>query len=145
MPPLRERGGDVLLLARHFLAREHRRHGGAAALSEEVEAALTSYSWPGNVRELEHAICSAHAFAGDSPIIALEHLSPRLREARPPRRASGNYFDEVTQFRRRLVERSLADSEGNQTRAARLLGISRQALAYQIRELGVMVGPRARK
>ncbi|MCA1733231.1 MAG: sigma 54-interacting transcriptional regulator, partial [Acidobacteria bacterium] len=145
VPPLRERGDDVLLLARYFLAREHRRHGGASSFSEEVESALTSYSWPGNVRELEHALRSAHAFAGEAPVIALEHLSARLREARPLRRANGNYYDEVTRFRRNLVERSLAESEGNQTHAARLLGISRQALAYQIRELGVLVAPAKRR
>ncbi len=139
VPSLRERGGDVLLLARHFLAREHRKHGGASAFSDEVESALMTYPWPGNVRELEHALRSAHAFAGEAAVIQLEHLSARLREGRFMRRGNGNYFDEVTRFRRNLVERSLAECEGNQARAARLLGISRQALAYQIRELGVLV------
>ncbi|HEY0593988.1 MAG TPA: sigma 54-interacting transcriptional regulator, partial [Thermoanaerobaculia bacterium] len=139
VPPLRERAGDILLLARYFLAREHRRHGGAAAFSDEVESALATWSWPGNVRELEHAVRSAHAFAAEAPVIQLEHLSARLQEARPTRRANGSFFDEVTRFRRNLVERSLAECEGNQARAAKLLGISRQALAYQIRELGVLV------
>jgi transcriptional regulator with GAF, ATPase, and Fis domain len=145
VPALRDRGDDVLILARHFLAREYRRHGGAAGFSDEVESALMSYSWPGNVRELEHAIRSAHAFAGDAAIITLEHLSERLREARPTRRQQGNYFDEVTRFRRSLVERSLTQANGNQAQAARLLGISRQALAYQIKELGVLVSPPKRR
>src|SRR5205085_7728407 len=64
LPALRDRGGDVLLLAQHFLSQERDKHrGGATSLSHDVEAILTSYSWPGNVRELQNAIRAAHAMA----------------------------------------------------------------------------------
>ncbi|HVT45908.1 MAG TPA: sigma 54-interacting transcriptional regulator [Thermoanaerobaculia bacterium] len=140
MPPLRERGGDVLLLARHFLERERVRHrAGPDSFSDEVAAVITSYRWPGNVRELENTIRASHALAGESRAIDLEHLPERLRNVRIVRSPSGTYFEEVTRFRKSLVERSLLEAKGNQNQAARLLGMSRQALAYQIRELGIMV------
>ncbi|MFN2239929.1 MAG: sigma 54-interacting transcriptional regulator [Thermoanaerobaculia bacterium] len=149
VPPLRERSGDILLLADHFLARENRREpGGANCFSDEALQALQLHDWPGNVRELENVIRSAHALA-PGRAIDLEHLHPRMRAVRATRVPPGGFFDEVTRFRRDLVERSLVSAEGNQSRAAAMLGISRQALAYQIRELGIVVrrpapGSRAR-
>jgi two-component system response regulator AtoC len=138
LPPLRERNGDVALLANHFLAGEHAKHrGGPASLAPDVEAAFAAYAWPGNVRELQNTIRAAHALAGEARVIELEHLPPRLRER--PRRNAGAYHDEVARFRRELIERSLAEADGNQNQAAALLNMSRQALAYQIRELGILV------
>jgi len=139
VPPLRERGRDVLLLADHFLARESRREpGGPNCFSDDALQALQLYDWPGNVRELENVVRSAYALAPGGAI-DLEHLHPRMRIARATRVPVGGFFDEVTRFRRDLVERSLERAEGNQSRAAAMLGISRQALAYQIRELGIVV------
>ena len=138
LPPLRERHGDVALLANHFLAVEHAKHrGGPASLASDVEAAFSAYAWPGNVRELQNAIRAAHALAGDARVVELEHLPHRLRER--PRRNSGAYHDEVARFRRELIERSLDEADGNQNQAAAMLNMSRQALAYQIRELGILV------
>jgi DNA-binding NtrC family response regulator len=138
LPPLRERHGDVALLANHFLAGEHAKHrGGPASLASDVEAAFSAYAWPGNVRELQNAIRAAHALASDARVIELEHLPQRLRER--PRRNSGAYHDEVARFRRELIERSLDEAGGNQNQAAAMLNMSRQALAYQIRELGILV------
>jgi DNA-binding NtrC family response regulator len=140
LPPLRERGGDVLLLVAHFLQVERERHGsGAANLSADAEAILTSYSWPGNVRELQNTIRAAHAMAGDAKEIAVEHLPDRLRNIAPAKATAGSYQDSVSRFKRELIERSLLEAKGNQNRAAAMLKMSRQALAYQIRELGIMV------
>jgi transcriptional regulator with PAS, ATPase and Fis domain len=140
LPALRDRGGDVLLLAQHFLSQERDKHrGGATSLSHDVEAILTSYSWPGNVRELQNAIRAAHAMAGDTRQIDVEHLPERLRSIVPARVTTGSYQDAVTRFKRDLIERSLVQTNGNQNRAASLLRMSRQALAYQIRELGILV------
>ncbi|HUP49131.1 MAG TPA: sigma 54-interacting transcriptional regulator [Thermoanaerobaculia bacterium] len=140
LPPLRDRGGDVLLLARHFLAEERSRHrGGPLAISPDVEALFRSYRWPGNVRELQNTVRAAHAMAGEAREIAIEHLPERLRVVVPARVMAGSYQDAVARFRRDLIEKSLLEAAGNQNRAAALLNMSRQALAYQIRELGILV------
>jgi DNA-binding NtrC family response regulator len=145
LPPLRDRGEDIVLLARHFLAHEREKHrGGPARLSPEVESLFLSYSWPGNVRELQNTIRAAHAIAGDAKELALEHLPERLRNATISRTMSGSYSDAVMRFRRDLIENALTQCNGNQNRAAGLLRMSRQALGYQIRELGIMTAKRAR-
>jgi transcriptional regulator with PAS, ATPase and Fis domain len=138
VPPLRDRGRDVMLLAQRFLQAENEAHRRSLRFSDEVEGILLRWHWPGNVRELQQVVASAHALAGEGAAIELEHLPPQIT-SRLARRPMGNFFEEVVRFRRSLVERSLAECGGNQTRAARLLGISRQALAYQIRELGVVI------
>ena len=130
-----------MLIAHHFLGRERARHrSGPQTFTSEVESLLQSYSWPGNVRELQNTIRAAHAIAGDAREIDLEHLPERLRNVKPARTMAGSYQDAVARFRRDLIEKSLLEASGNQNRAAALLKISRQALAYQIRELGIMVG-----
>ncbi len=141
LPPLRDRASDIMLLAEHFLARERAKHrAGPQTFTSEVEMLLQTYAWPGNVRELQNTIRAAHAMAGEARQIDIEHLPERLRNVRPARAVAGSYQDAVARFRRDLIEKSLAEVAGNQNRAAALLKISRQALAYQIRELGIMVG-----
>ncbi|MGZ5442023.1 MAG: sigma 54-interacting transcriptional regulator [Thermoanaerobaculia bacterium] len=140
LPPLRERGADIVLLATHFLATEREKHrAGPALLSSDVEAIFNAYAWPGNVRELQNTIRAAHAMAGEAKEIDVEHLPERLRTVTHSRTVAGSYQDAVTRFKRDLIERSLLDARGNQNRAAASLKMSRQALAYQIRELGIMV------
>ncbi|MFA6957838.1 MAG: sigma 54-interacting transcriptional regulator [Thermoanaerobaculia bacterium] len=140
VPPLRERGGDILLLAGHFLERERELHGGGAGrLAEEVEDLLLSHDWPGNVRELQNAIRTAHALAGEAAVVTVDHLPARLRDGAVRRPKRGTFNEELNRFRRELIERTLSDTGGNQSRAAKELGLSRQALAYQIRELGILV------
>jgi two-component system NtrC family response regulator len=140
MPPLRERGGDIALLAAHFLAAERAKHkGGPSMLAPDVEAIFGAYTWPGNVRELQNTIRAAHAMAGEAKEIDVEHLPERLRSIAPARLPAGSYQDAVARFKRDLIERSLLEARGNQNRAAAMLKISRQALAYQIKELGIMV------
>jgi len=141
LPPLRERGTDIALLAAHFLAAERSRHrSGPALLSPDTEAIFAAYSWPGNVRELQNTIRAAHAMAGEGAReIEVEHLPERLRNIAPARNAAGSYQHAVTRFKRDLIERSLLESAGNQNKTAAALKMSRQALAYQIRELGILV------
>jgi len=140
LPPLRDRAGDVALLAAHFVARERERHrGGPSQLSPDVQSAIAGYSWPGNVRELQNTIRAAHALAGEARTIDLEHLPARVRGGAREAAPRSSYSDAVTKFRRDLIERSLTQSGGNQNRAAAMLNMSRQALAYQIRELGILV------
>jgi transcriptional regulator with PAS, ATPase and Fis domain len=140
LPPLRDRGADILLLAGHFIALEREKHrSGPALLSSDAEAIFTAYAWPGNVRELQNTIRAAHAMAGEAREIALEHLPERLRAVAPSRAIAGSYQDSVVRFKRDLIESSLLHARGNQNRAAAMLRMSRQALAYQIRELGILV------
>jgi DNA-binding NtrC family response regulator/tetratricopeptide (TPR) repeat protein len=141
LPPLRDRPSDIPLLASHFLAREHEKsRGGPSKLTADAESVFLGYRWPGNVRELQNTIRAAHALAGEAPSIDVEHLPERMRSAIV--RAGGgvsSYQDAVTRFRRELIEKSLVQANGNQNRAAVSLNMSRQALAYQIRELGILV------
>ncbi|MEA2329740.1 MAG: two-component system, NtrC family, response regulator HydG, partial [Thermoanaerobaculia bacterium] len=141
LPPLRDRAVDIPLLASHFLAREHEKsRGGPSKLTADAESVFISYRWPGNVRELQNTIRAAHALAGEAGAIDVEHLPERMRSAIV--RAGGgvsSYQDAVTRFRRDLIEKSLVQANGNQNRAAASLNMSRQALAYQIRELGILV------
>jgi transcriptional regulator with PAS, ATPase and Fis domain len=142
LPPLRDRASDISVLAAHFLAREREKHrSGPSTLAAEAEAVFLSYKWPGNVRELQNTIRGAHALAGDAKLIDVEHLPERIRNAVivRPGVSVGSYQDAVLRFRRELIEKSLLQAGGNQNRAAQLLKISRQALAYQIRELGILV------
>ena len=140
VPPLRERGSDIVLLARFFLAEEHaRQRSGPEKFTEDVELVLLSHNWPGNVRELQNAVKASFAMAGDARRIGLDHLPARLRGVQIRNASTGSYFEELNRFRKSLVEQSLLSASGNQNQAAKLLGISRQALAYQIRELGILV------
>src|ERR1043165_1733830 len=143
LPPLRERGNDIALLASHFLTKERERHrGGPSRLSSDAESLFLSYSWPGNVRELQNTIRAAHAIAGEAKEIGVEHLPERVRNATPSRAIAGSYPDAVARFKRDLIEGALLQANGNQNRAAAMLKISRQALGYQIRELGILVSNR---
>jgi DNA-binding NtrC family response regulator/tetratricopeptide (TPR) repeat protein len=130
LPPLRERGSDVMLLADHFLARAA---GGGAVpkLSAAARSALIAHPWPGNVRELENVIQVAVALAaGDGCDIGPEHLE--LPHHRAP---SGDYHQQIDAVRRRIITAALRAAGGNQAEAARRLGLSRQALSYQVRQL----------
>jgi len=128
MPPLRERGEDVLRIADRFL----RTLAPAARLTREARARLLAHDWPGNVRELENVLAVAAAFAAGSPI-GIDHLELPASESA----AAGNYHQQVEAFRRRLVERALAECGGNQAGAAEKLGISRQTVSYLVRQLGL--------
>ena len=142
LPPLRDRTTDIPLLASHFLAAEKQKHRtGPSRLSAEAISAFGTYHWPGNVRELQNTIRAAHALAGDAREIDLEHLPERVRGIKIVRGPVGSYQHAVARFRRELIEKSLLQSNGNQNQAAAMLEISRQALAYQIRELGILVKP----
>jgi two-component system response regulator AtoC len=142
LPPLRERGRDALLLARFFLngcAREYDR--GALRVSPEAAAALLSYPWPGNVRELQNAIAQAAALCDAGGLVGPDLRPEPIRGAGSRRREpAGDYRTRVDAHRRALIRDALDRHGGNRSRAARDLGLSRQALLYLIRELRVEAG-----
>ena len=142
IPPLRERGEDVLLLADHFLERFKREfHKPSLTLTEEARARLTTYSWPGNVRELQNAIERA-AILANGPDIGTEAL--QLPAARPtaadlPVGMLDEQFlwegplDEVSQraiahVERFKIQNALRETKWNKTRAAEKLGVSYKTL-----------------
>jgi Nif-specific regulatory protein len=129
IPPLRERGADVIELAETFLARSRaKRPQGPARLSAGAAAALAAYPWPGNVRELRHAIERACAIAtGD--VIEEADLALRTRSAdgsAPVLQGSlASQFAALDATERKLVEEAMTRANGNVSEAARLLGITR--------------------
>lgn len=132
IPPLRERGDDVLLLARHFLRRyAHRANKAVTGLASPTAARLLAYRWPGNVRELQNAIERAVALTRRSELL-VEDLPPQVRQA-PSEVALPIALDDrelppLKEVERRYVERVLAAVGGNKTAAARILQVSRKTL-----------------
>jgi len=138
IPPLREHLEDVAPLVRSFLKRAAAAAGRAVpAISRDAAAALGDYAWPGNVRELRHAIERAYQ-ASDGDAITLDHLPPEILEApalQPtPPLAQRPTLEDVE---RRYIAATLRDVRGNQTEAARILGISRKALWEKRKRYGL--------
>src|SRR5688500_18814189 len=161
IPPLRERGDDILLLAEHYIRQFGDRlklRRKIRGLSPEVADAFRRYPWPGNVRELRnvieraliledaevitpeylprdleaeagHAAPAAHGHAAGRPAPA-EGGAPAGAFALPP---GGLSLEELETA---LVRQAVTRSGGNQTRAAELLGISRDQLRYRLKKLG---------
>jgi transcriptional regulator with PAS, ATPase and Fis domain len=136
VPPLRERFGDVSILVQHFL----RMHAGDRKLTVERAAldALSVFPWPGNVRQLENEVRRALVLSDD--VIRLEHLSREIAQAvaRPGR--PQEEFDlrgRVDALEADLVRAALRRTDGNQTRAAELLGLSRFGLQKMMKRLEI--------
>lgn len=171
VPPLRERGRDVLLLAGFFLEESRSRLGlGGLRLDAGAQAALLAYDWPGNVRELEHLlgrsvlkalgrhaqrprILSLEAVdmdlpgqAGGAPVDVADDAVAASPPVAPLRQGKGRSLrDAVQAFERTLVVDTLAAHEFNGAAAARALGIDRGNLVRLARRLGVsMRRPEAR-
>jgi transcriptional regulator with PAS, ATPase and Fis domain len=144
LPPLRERPGDIEIIARHFLAHETRDLQQPKRLSDDAIAALLVHRWPGNVRELKNVIERAAILCGDSLVVRAEHLMIQRRTAQPVSNGEaradsageiripcgGKLLDEIE---REAVALTLKITNGNQAAAARLLGISRPTLAKKMR------------
>jgi transcriptional regulator with PAS, ATPase and Fis domain len=144
LPPLRERGRDALLLARHYLDRYAREFSrGPLRLTPEAQTILLSHRWPGNVRELQNALCQATALAEPGGAVSAELLPASVRRDGRSPGSGGDYRARVAAHRRRLVREALERSGGNRSRAARDLGVSRQALLYLMKDLAV-ASPRSK-
>ncbi len=133
IPPLRERREDILLLRDLFEREAVSRHGlQTAAWGRESEAVLRNHRWPGNVRELRQAVEVALVRAAGAVVLP-EHLP--IPEADIS--ISGTWEHAQREFRRRFLGDALARNGGNRSATARELGISRQALLYHLRNLGI--------
>ncbi len=135
LPPLRERPTDVALLAEHFLNRAAAlaTDGRPRRLSPEARAALEAHAWPGNLRELRHEMQRATVLSGDGALIGPADLE--LRGA--PEGPATTLGDKVEQLERREIEVALSETHGNKSRAATLLGLSRQGLLNKLQRYGL--------
>jgi len=169
VPPLRERGEDLVLLAKHFLQRVREELGRPGlTLSHAALEVLHNYPWPGNVRELDNVISGA-ALTCPGVIILPEHLAITVSRGEkaaettsqiaPPSNDQlssllepvfgqfqeqfesgrpGKPFDEIEKM---LIRKALVATEGNQSRAARLLGITRTTLRKRMQKHKIVVRP----
>ena len=151
IPPLRERGDDVLLLAEHFLERFRREfHKPSLRLTEGARGRLLVYSWPGNVRELQNTIERAAILSRDSELDAAALQLPAARPSAtelPPGMVEEQFLwegplDDVSQravahVERFKIQNALRESKWNKTRAAESLGVSYKTLLNKIRSLGL--------
>ena len=147
MPPLRDRGEDILVLARHFLREFSRKfQKGFRDLSPEASQRLLVYPWPGNVRELRNLI-ERVVLLEEGDILALEHLPAEVSGRRAATAATATSLDGDATGVRTLAQLEAAHigevlrlTSGNKSRAARILGISRQGLIEKLRRLGMEPG-----
>jgi len=136
VPPLRERGRDVILLARRFLERIATDLGRAGVrLSESAEQALLSHAWPGNVRELRNVLEHAALLSPRTTLVA-EDFVEVLRSPRAPGAAPGVSMT-LDEAERRHVEQVLRQEGWVVQRAAEVLGLSRTSLYERIRRYGI--------
>ena len=143
LPPLRERREDVLTLAQHFLRQFSAKYGKPVErLDPRARDLLLAYPWPGNVRELSHVIERAVLWS-KGPMLDVEHLALEVSEAPEPvgdpapLPATRPIGMDLEQWERTLIEQALRESDGNQTRAAQRLGISRDTLRYRLKKYGI--------
>ena len=155
LPPLRERGDDILLLAEHYLGEFNAKYGRQVRrLEPRAREALLAYPWPGNVRELSHVIERAVLWSR-GPELSVEHLAltrpaeppprepapapapPAAQTAPPQPQAAPPPGGKLEEWERTILEQALREAEGNQSRAAQRLGISRDTLRYRMKKYGL--------
>lgn len=141
MPALRDRGDDVLLLARHFAIQTARRYGSPRReFSAEAIQALRQYRWPGNVRELKHQISRGVLMSRGDAIQVLDivpaHEVGSLRAAAEPLASSVSQMT-LDSMEKTLIENALKQSGGNVSEAARLLDITRMTIRYRMDKHGL--------
>lgn len=133
LPPLRDRGEDVLLLARRFLSAQEGLIGRRHELSDAAAQALLAHPWPGNLRELRHAVQRGAVMAGARPMIVPEDLGLGA-----PSTPDGEGLEaQVEALERRSIAAALAAEGGNRSRAARRLCLSRQGLLNKMARYGL--------
>lgn len=147
MPPLRERGADRVLLARHFMctfAARHHRHIGD--LHPSTIRLIEAHAWPGNIRQLAHAM-EAAVLVTSGPAIMPADLPDRLLHGSDAHVAEpGRYsFYGSRDDERKVITASLRQHHGNMTRAARSLGMSRNTLRARMTELDIPSARHARR
>jgi DNA-binding NtrC family response regulator len=133
LPPLRERGGDVLLLAEHFLQQHASRYRKPlTGFEDEAKRMLQDHSWPGNVRELDHVV-ERGVLMAEGTIVRSSHLWLKVEPVAVTNLEEMS-LEEVEGI---LIRKALARFEGNVSRAANALGLSRSALYRRLQRHGL--------
>jgi DNA-binding NtrC family response regulator len=140
IPPLRERKQDIPLLAEHFLAKYREDMGGrVTAVSTPALEKLMGYRWPGNVRELENVIQRAMVLA-EGPALEAKDIQLDADRRPAPAAAEGVRFlpegMTLEQYEQELIREALRRTAGNKWQAARMLGLTRSALRYRLKQMG---------
>jgi two-component system NtrC family response regulator len=145
LPPLRERLEDLPLLVKHLLAK----HGAASVeVAPEAMRLLAAWPWPGNVRELENELRRAVLMRRDPARVGVDDLGAEIRAGPPAADGAAGRLDlraleipeggvDLAALEKALIGKALAKTGGNQTKAAALLGITRQTLIYRIEKHGL--------
>ncbi len=144
LPPLRERGNDILLLSKYFLSQFSQSFGKSfKGITAEAEQMMLAYNWPGNVRELKNII-ERICIMASGPLLEPAHLPPELHRAEhhalsdtvKPDLSQG-LENTVAVFEKQLVIQALEKSEGNVVKASLLLKIPRGTLRYKMEKYGL--------
>ncbi len=138
LPPLRERGADVALLAKHFLSKYAQKFGkNDLTISTRALDLLSNHEWPGNIRELENEIERAIAMVSGANEIQVVHLSGKFKtDDCAPLESSefnGTLPEAIAELEQRMVTKALQESGGNRTQAAKTIGLTRQGLINKIK------------
>jgi len=136
IPPLRERREDTMPLARHFLTESNvRSHKSIKGFTPETERLLLNYPWPGNVRELRNLI-ERLVILGNSEYIEPQHLPLQFaaQVVELPRQEAQQEFRTLAEVERAYINQVMQRVEANKSRAAKILGISRQTLRKKLTE-----------
>jgi DNA-binding NtrC family response regulator len=152
LPPLRERGEDILALAQFYLRQFSTKYGKPARrIGAEAQALLLKYPWPGNVRELSHVMERAVLWSREATL-GPDHLSLTMpTDSTAPTGAAPSANEPVAaatpslppdgvalgEWERTMLEQAMRETGGNQTRAAQRLGISRDTLRYRLKKYGI--------
>jgi transcriptional regulator with PAS, ATPase and Fis domain len=164
LPPLRKRREDIPILLQRFVRRAaERQHKFVSGFDEAALAVLASYDWPGNIRELQNEVERAVALARDEGLLTLQHVSGSIRDATtsavspestsaalspaavlgqvPPEIGPANGAPKLREaravFEARFITDALTRCDGNISRAAKLMGLSRVQLQRKIKEYGL--------
>jgi len=139
IPPLRDRKEDIPFLANHFIRKFKKDLGSPIeSISEGAMERLLAYHWPGNVRELENVIERSMVLASGKVLEAADiklDLAPKTRAA-----AVDSFLPEgmtLDQFEQSIIKEALQRANGNKSQAARLLGLTRNALRYRLSQMGI--------
>jgi len=145
LPPLRERKGDILKLARHFIDHFNKEfHKNVKEVSKIAEKFLTEYSWPGNIRELKNVMERA-IILEDEETLLVEHLPLEIVAMGSARPISGDSSFQLPpegisleSLEQELIRQALEQTKGNQSKAARKLGLSIDAFRYRMKKFGLL-------